>query len=438
MVDSSKQKVKSHYAGTRRRKPVIEHEAVSHDSEEKIQNSVESHVQEKQNMQNQDQSISRTGWFLLPLSGILGGFIALGIFVGLQWSGLFSSPFVNNSAEGKKVLQIVEATKGQSEETREQLEQVLQEIDALKTAFSSEENSVRGGKVLQIAEAAKDTSEETKEQLEQVFQEIDALKTAFSSFSSQQFQTIRNDELLQKESRRAFATLEEKVKALEEAVQTFVGESKEIETTLSVGQNNAHDLALLKKQLEALQKEIFVKNNEKKEINTALFTAISSLKNAVERGGSYNNELKLLEQLSPSIDGLDVLQKTATIGLPSSAQLSVDFARVADAIVGTQNMVTSDAGFFDRILAWVKGLVVSRPIGNVEGMTLGAITARMEVAIQAGDYEKALSEWQLLPQNAKDVSKDFVQQLERHIAVQQLLQQLLLSVQQGSLKATKM
>ncbi|WP_208440111.1 COG4223 family protein [Bartonella raoultii] len=394
MVDSSKPKVKSHYSGTRRKKPVIEHEAVSHDSEEKVQNSVESHVQEKQNMQNQDQSTSRTAWILLLLSGVLGGLIALGIFVGLQWAGLFSSPFVNNFVEEKKVLQ--------------------------------------------IAEAAKDTSEETREQLEQMLQEIDALKTAFSSFSSQQFQTIKNDELLQKESRKAFANLEEKVKALEEVVQTFVGESKEIEMALSVGQSNANDLASLKKQLEALQQEIIVKNNKKKEIDTALFTAISSLKNAVERGGSYNNELKLLEQLSPSIDGLDILQKTATIGLPSSAQLSVDFARVADAIVGTQNIVTSDAGFFDRILAWIKGLVVSRPIGNVEGMTLGAITARMEVAIQAGDYEKALSEWQSLPQNAKDVSKDFVQQLERHIAVQQLLQQLLFSVQQGSFKATKM
>ncbi|PIT68927.1 COG4223 family protein [Bartonella tribocorum] len=394
MVDSSKSKVKSHYAGTRRKKPVIEHEAVSHDLEEKIQNSVESHAREKQNIQSQDKSISRTSWFLFPLSGILGGLIALGIFVGLQWAGLFSFPFVANSVGGEKVLQIAEAAKSQGNKTKEQLERMLQEIDALKTEFSS--------------------------------------------FSSQQFKAMKNDELLQKESRKAFVVLEEKVKVLEEAVQAFVGESKEIETALSVGQSNAHDLASLKKQLEALQEEITVKNSEKKEINTALFTAISSLKNAVERGGSYNNELQLLQQLSPSIDGLDVLQKTADVGLPSSAQLSIDFAHVADAIVGTQNIVAPDAGFFDRILAWIKGLIVSRPIGNVEGMTLGAIAARMEVAIQAGDYEKALSEWQSLPQSAKDVSKDFVQKLERHIAIQQLLQQLLLSVQQGSFKATKM
>lgn len=394
MVDSSKPKVKTHYAGTHRKKPVIEHEAISYDSEKKIQDSVESHAQEKQNMQSQDKSTSRTAWLLLLLSGILGGIIAFGIFVGLQWVDLFSSPFVKNSVGGKKVLQIIEAAKSQGEETRAQLEQV--------------------------------------------FQEIDALKTAFSSFSSQQFKTTINDELSEEESRKAFAILEEKVKALEEVVQTFFGKSKEIDTALSIGQSNTNDLAALKKQLEAFQEEITVKNSEKKEINMALFTAIISLKNAVERGGSYSNELKLLQQLSPSIDGLDVLQKTATVGLPSLAQLSIDFAHVADAIVGTQNIVASDAGFFDRVLAWIKGLVVSRPIGNVEGTTLGAIAARMEVAIQTGDYEKALSEWQSLPQSAKDVSIDFVQKLERHITVQQLLQQLLLSVQQGSLKETKM
>ncbi|WP_425523090.1 COG4223 family protein, partial [Bartonella bovis] len=132
-------------------------------------------------------------------------------------------------------------------------------------------------------------------------------------------------------------------------------------------------------------------------------------------GGPYSDELKLLEQLSPSIDGLDLLKKTATVGLQNPAELSAVFARVADEIVGTQNIVAPDASFFEQVLAWIKGLIVSRPIGNVKGTSLGAIVARMEVAIQAGDYEKALSEWQTLPQNAKDVSVDFVHRLETHI-----------------------
>ncbi|AGF76528.1 membrane protein [Bartonella vinsonii] len=392
MVDSSKPKVKPHYVGTRRKKPVIEHETVHPDSEH-IKNSVELDARDKQNNNMQLQSISPMTWLYLFLSGILGGLIALSLFMGLQWARVLPSSFVENRVGGEKALRIAEIAKSQGEETIKQLAHVLQEIDTLKTKFSS--------------------------------------------FLSQQVETIQTDEISQEESRKALTALEEKVKSLEESMQSFVEVSKDIKTALSVGQNNANALAVLKQRLETLQKELAVKNSEKNENNTALFIAISSLKNAVERGGSYSNELKTVQKLSPSFDGLDLLQERATIGFPSSAQLAANFANVADEIVRMQNIVASDAGFSERVLAWIKGLVVSRPVGNVKGMTLGAIAARMEVAIQAGDYEKALSEWQTLPQNAKDISVDFVHQLERHIAVHQLLQQLLISVQQGSLKATK-
>ncbi|MCZ2157869.1 mitofilin family membrane protein [Bartonella sp. 220] len=392
MVDSSKPKVKPHYVGTRRKKPVIEHETVHPDSEH-IKNSAELDAIDKQNKNMRFQSISHMTWLYLFLSGILGGLIALGLFMGLQWARVLPSYFVENRVGEEKALQIAEIAKSQGEQTIKQLAYVLQEIDTLKTKFSS--------------------------------------------FSSQQVETIQTDEISQEESKKALTALEEKVKSLEESIQSFVEVSKDMETALSVGQNNASTLALLKQRLETVQKEIAAKGSEKKEISTAQFIAISSLKNAVERGGSYSGELKTLQQLSPSFDGLDLLQETATIGLPSSAQLAMRFASVADEIVRVQNTVAADAGFSERILAWIKSLVVSRPVGNVKGMTLGAIVARMEVAIQAGDYEKALSEWQTLPQNAKDISVDFVHQLERHIAVHQLLQKLLFSAQQGSVKALK-
>ncbi|UTO28347.1 COG4223 family protein [Bartonella harrusi] len=394
MVDSSKPKAKTHYIATRRKKPVVEHETVSDDEEKRTQNSVEFDAQEKQNKKNiSHQSISHLSWLYLFLSGILGGLIALGFFIGLQWARVLPLSFVENDAGDKKALQIAEIAKKQGEETIEQLGRVVQEIDALKTEFSS--------------------------------------------FSSQQVETIQGDENLQQESRKAFTVLEEKVKGLEESVQILVDRSKDMETALSVGQSNASALALLKQQLGTMQEEIAVKESEKQEVSIALFIAISSLKNAIERGGSYINELKTLQQLAPTMDGLDLLQKTADRGLPNSAQLSDEFARVADAIVRVQNNVASDAAFSKRVWAWIKGLVVSRPIGNIEGMTLEAIAARMEVAIQAGDYEKALSEWQTLPQNAKDVSVDFVHKLERHIAIHQRLQKLLFSAQQGSVKALK-
>ncbi|AFR26893.1 hypothetical protein RM11_1195 [Bartonella quintana RM-11] len=302
-------------------------------------------------------------WLFLPISGIFGGLIALGLLMGLQWAGLLPSAFMDNHAGEEKALQIAETTKNQSEETMRQLRHVLQEMNRLKTELSS--------------------------------------------FSSQKVKTVQDDQAPKEDSRKAFAALEEKVSDLEESIQTLVEVPKDVEKALSAGQSNANSLAALKQQLETIEKKITAKSDDKDNMNTALFIAISSLKNAVERGGSYSNELKILQQLSPSIDGLDLLQKTATIGLPSPAQLSANFANVADAIVATQKVVAPDASFFERIFAWIKGLVISRPIGDVKGMTLGAIAARMEVAIQIGDYKKALSEWETLPQSAKDISVRF-------------------------------
>ncbi|MBX4335952.1 COG4223 family protein [Bartonella raoultii] len=401
MADSSKSKGKSRDTSARPKESTIKQdsmhndEALNHDVEQTIQNTVKSDIEEKPNKQyKQNIPTTHMMWILLPISGLLGGIITLALWGGLQWAGFLSPSFVENHAQEQKALQIAKTVENQSEETREQLKNVLQEIDALKTDLSS--------------------------------------------FSSQRVATTQSNEASQKENKQAFAALEKKVNELEEYVNTLIEVSKNMEKAISVGQENRNDLAVLKKQVETMQEKVTAQNDKAKEKNTALFIAISSLKNAVERGGSYSNELKTLQQLLPSMDGLELLQKTASIGLPSSAQLAADFAHVADDIVATQNIVASNASFFERILAWVKGLVISRPIGNVEGTTLGAITARMEVAIQMGDYEKALSEWKTLPQSAKDVSVDFIYQLETHMAVQRSLQQLLLSVQQGSVKATKM
>ncbi|WP_455476180.1 COG4223 family protein [Bartonella sp. B17] len=396
MVDSSKLKTKPQRDDACRKKTVIEQDIVSDDLEKKIQDCSESSVAiEKQSKQNtQNKRTLGINWVLLPISGILGGFIALGFWIGIQWAGFLPFSFVDSRAEGEEALQIAESAKGQGEETMRQLKHVLQEIDALKVEFSS--------------------------------------------LSSQHVKTLQDGEILQEESKKAFTALEKKVRDFEEYLQTLGGVSKDVKTALSIGQSNADNLTALKQQLETVQKEVAIKSGEKEKIKTALFIAINSLKNAVERGGSYINELKTVQQLSPSIEGFDLLQKTATVGLPNSAQLSADFARVADAIVGTQNIVAPDVSFFERIWAWIKGLIVLRPVGNVEGMTIGAIAARMEVAIQKGDYEKALSEWQTLPQSAKDVSEGFVHQLEKHIAVHNFLQQLLVVTQQEAFEAPKM
>ncbi|ENN90719.1 COG4223 family protein [Bartonella schoenbuchensis] len=395
MAKFSKPRAKPHYTGTNRKTPIIECDVIDCDLEQETQNSAESMTKETQSTQKaKERKASAIAWFHSLILVIVGSFITLSFWIGMQWAG-FLSPFLR------------------SEHIREE-------------------------QALQIAEIAKSQAEETTRQLHHIIQELDALKTAFSIFSSQGDKSFQRGEVSQEENKEIFAALEKKVNVLEENIQNLVAISHAIHEALLAGQGNTNDFAALKQQIDTLREEITAKSDAKGGIDPEFLMAINALKNAVDQGKPYANELEIIQRFSPSVSGLDLLQETANTGLPSSAKLAADFSSIADTIVGQQNIVAPDAGFFAHIWAWIKSLFVLRPVGNVEGVTVGAIVARMEMAIQVGDYEKALAEWQTLPQSAQDISVDFMQQLKRHLTVQRVFQQLLIFVQQGSSKAIKM
>ncbi|MCZ2203568.1 COG4223 family protein [Bartonella sp. A05] len=409
MADSSKTRKKPHYTGVNRKVPVIEHEAIDHDSKQQTQKPADPIKMEKQSKKSEESEecvyTSGVSWIRLLLSGVMGGLITLSLWIGIQWASFLPSFVTSDRVAGEQALQMVESYKKQFEETIERYERDLQML---------------------------------REKVSHVTKELNTLKTTFDSFASQHLNPFQEDKVSQEENKQAFTVLEDKVSVLEKQVQNLVRMTQDMKSDFLVGQSNQNDLVALKKQLDNMREKIDTKSAEKNETNTAMFIAIIALKNAVDRGGSYVNELEIVQQFLPLAEGLDLLQKTASTGLPSSAKLSADFADVADAIVRTQSMVASKDDFSEQIWAWIKGLVVSRPVGNVEGTTVGAIAARMEVAIQVGDYEKALAEWQTLPQSAKDVSADFIHKLERSLAVHRVLQKLLVFVQQEASKVTKM
>ncbi|AQX20506.1 COG4223 family protein [Bartonella sp. WD16.2] len=395
MVKFSKPKAKPYYTGTNHKTSVIECDVIDCDLEQETQNSAESMTKETQGKQKaKGKNASAIAWLHSLILVIVGSFITLSFWIGMQWAG-FLSPFLG------------------SERIKEE-------------------------QALQIAEIAKSQAEETTKQLHHIIQELDTLKMAFSTFSSQSDNSFQRGGVSQEESKEVFSALEKKVSTLEENIQNLVAISQGIHEALLAGQGNTNDFAALKQQINTLREEIAARSNMKEGIDPAFLMAINALKNAVDRGKPYANELEIIQRFSPSVSGLDLLQETANTGLPSSAKLAADFSSIADIVVGQQNTVAPDAGFFARIWAWIKSVFVLRPVGNVDGVTVGAIVARMEMAIQVGDYENALVEWRTLPQSAQDISVDFMQQLKRHLAIQRVFQQLLIFAQQGSSKAIKM
>lgn len=401
MVNSSKQK--AHRSATSQKTSSVAHETEDHEVEEKTKDSTNPiGIERQKEEQNKKSSgAASVSWIWFLFSGSVGGVITLGLWIWIQWAGFLPSFSTNPHGKEAQVSQVTEIEQKLFKQSK-MIEELYQYIRA-------------------FAKRAED-----------VAQELETLKADFYSSPSKRIETLPEDGATQEEGKNNFSDLENKVDVLKKNVQFLLGVSQDIDKFLLIEQSNKNDLIVLKQQLNNIRKEINAKNDKKDEVSTAAYIAVSALKNAVDRGGSYVNELETLQHILPSIPELDLLKKTASMGLPNSAKLSADFAKVADAIVRTQDTVAADASVSERVRAWVKSLVTLRKTGDVEGMTLSAITARMEVAIQAGDYERALAEWTMLPQKAKDTSINFIHVLEQNLAVHRVLQKLLLSIQQDT------
>jgi len=221
---------------------------------------------------------------------------------------------------------------------------------------------------------------------------------------------------------KKFDSVDQKLSAIDDVVQK-TGKA------LSLSTKNSDDIKVLTQQMDDMKSQL---SNPVQGKEIAIITAVNSLKSAVDRGGSYVNELQILRGVAPGLKGLDELQANAIKGLPNQAELAAEFSHIADKIAATENQAAEDAGIGEQLWAGAKGLVSSRPIGDVEGDNPAAIAARMEVSIKNGDYEKALAEWQNLPQNAKDVCADFIQKLTLKRNTDALFSEALTAIMQPS------
>ena len=90
-----------------------------------------------------------------------------------------------------------------------------------------------------------------------------------------------------------------------------------------------------------------------------------------------------------------------------------------------------NAGILDRLTSSGMGLVQVRPIGMVEGEDVPAIAARLDAAVQAGDYERALTEYDTLPAEAKAAGQAFIEKVRARLAADSLVDEALATALQN-------
>lgn len=148
-----------------------------------------------------------------------------------------------------------------------------------------------------------------------------------------------------------------------------------------------------------------------------------ALESAVQSGAPFASELSALAAFNVEQQTVSTLQPYAEAGLPSIAELRAEFEAAAQMLAGPEPAPAS-AGMLDRLVQSARGLVEVRPSEPTAGADRTAILSRISGALEAGDLEAALTEWNTLPEDARTATADWAGRLQVRIAASDLVETL--------------
>lgn len=157
----------------------------------------------------------------------------------------------------------------------------------------------------------------------------------------------------------------------------------------------------------------------------ALAIAASALKSAIDRGQPFTTELDTYASLAPDSPEIAALRELAASGVPTRAEIAREMSEAANRMAAAGRPADPSAGFFDRLWNSAQSLVQVRPVGEVEGTSVPAIVARIEAAVNAGDYARALAEYETLPEEPKAAGADFMARVRARQTADQLVDKAL-------------
>jgi hypothetical protein len=84
-------------------------------------------------------------------------------------------------------------------------------------------------------------------------------------------------------------------------------------------------------------------------------------------------------------------------------------------------------GILSDLVESARSLVKVRPVGEVAGSGTGAAVARIEADIKAGDFAKAVQEYQTLPKNVQAAGSVFFARVQTRLQAEDLVRKALAS-----------
>ncbi len=342
-------------------------------------------------------------------AGVVGAIVALVAAGLLQYAGILGTP----------------RTQVASDPGSSQLEG---EIATLKSEVAALRDNPATGSGVDPA-----TVENLSGAVEQVKTEVASLQKAVESGSAGDtagLEALRTriediDSRLAGQAQNASGPSPEDIAALNERIAAIEAQVKSADEA-----NTAIDgrLGAFEQSLQGLSSKVEAQAGQPK---IALAIASSALKSAIERGVPFQSEIETFAAIAPESPDIADLRTYAEDGVATQAELVAETDAAANAMIAAAAPPKKDAGIVERLLTSAESLVSVRPIGAVEGDGVPEIVARMEVAIQAGDLEKALAEYETLPEPAKAAGAAFAERIRARVQVEKLADQAVAGAMQA-------
>lgn len=171
-----------------------------------------------------------------------------------------------------------------------------------------------------------------------------------------------------------------------------------LDSRLSATEQGVAGLPALESRLSAelaTLSEALPKGPSEEAGDAAMFLALLQLRQALSGSGSFESELALVEGLAAEdadlTAALTPLSEHAAIGISALPGLQASFGEMASKVVAAARG-GEEGDWVGKTLQKVSEIVTVRPVGLVEGDDPGAVLARAEVKLEAGDLAAAVAE----------------------------------------------
>ncbi len=351
--------------------------------------------------------------------GLVGGLLALLIAAGGQWLGIIPSPGGGEPTISQDDLAAVNARLDEMAAQRadntlgDTVTQLGGDVGALQQRVTGLEAAVAD------ATSQPATGETGNAALSALQQRLDDMEAAIAGLPASG--TVSGDSTTPAAGdasalQARVATLGDELGSLSERLEQAAG-------TAELANEGVKDLngqvAGLGSRIDALDDTVGKLSSRP---DSALPIAAAALKSAIDRGGSFAQELETYAGITGDAETVEALRDFAGGGIPTTADLLKTFPAAANAMLDAVNTPDENAGLLDRLTSSARGLVRIRPVGEVEGEGPDAVIARIEARLQDGEPGAALAEYETLPDAAKQAGAVWADRLRSRITANKLVE----------------